>query len=65
MPLGDAKKEDVKREENGYRKMARGNMVKAHWMSLIAGRVHGNTKVRDVLDDQKLRSLFDRANDET
>jgi len=63
--LGEARKEDVQREESGYRKMARGNMVKAKWMKLIAGRVHGECKVKETLDDKKLRSLFDRANDET
>jgi hypothetical protein len=65
IPLGDGTRKELLMEIHGYQKLAKGNAIKAKWMQLIHNKIHGKQRVRTVLDDQKLRELFDKANHET
>ena len=63
--LGDGTRKELLLEIHGYQRLAKGNAMKARWMQLIHNKIHGKQRVRTVLDDQKLRELFDKANSET
>lgn len=59
--LGDATRADLLADAQRYEQYAEGNAREARFLFAVADKVKDGQSVRDVLDEDKLRKLHERA----